>query len=101
MLAKQRYASIHTLRLDLLGSGIVSMIDGLRDELNIAGDYKPDYLKKIICTSSGPISLKGFSNFHRQREEGLYKQCAILAIYFPCPCRPSFLRDDNSGYYCK
>jgi hypothetical protein len=46
MLAKQPYASIHTLRLDLLRSGVVSMIGGLRDELNIAGDNKPDYLKK-------------------------------------------------------
>ena len=47
MLAEQPYASIHTLRLDLLRSGIVvSMIDGLRDELNIVGDNKPNYLKK-------------------------------------------------------
>jgi len=46
MLAEQPYASIHTLGLDLLSSGIVSMIGGLRDELNIVGDNKPDYLKK-------------------------------------------------------
>jgi hypothetical protein len=46
MLAKKLYASIHTLGLDLLRSGIVSMIDGLRDELNIVGDNKPKYLKK-------------------------------------------------------
>jgi hypothetical protein len=45
MLAEQPYASIHTLGLDPLRSGIVSMIDGLRDELNIVGDNKPDHLK--------------------------------------------------------
>lgn len=58
MLAEQPYASIHTLGLDLLSSRIVSMIGGLRDELNIAEVNKPDYLKKSYALSIGIMASK-------------------------------------------
>jgi len=96
MLAEQPYASIHTLGLDLLNRGIVSMIGGLRDEMNMVGDNKPDHLKNhmyFLWTYLPEEILK----FPQPKREWIIQAMRYFGnvLYY----RLSFLRDDNSGYY--
>jgi hypothetical protein len=53
MLAEQPYASIHTLGLGFVSKGIVSMIDGLSDTLNIVEVIKSAILKNHMPFLSG------------------------------------------------